>query len=85
MSAQRRSWVKSGGEPPQSILGGAGFVDQLAEVAFGVAAVGVAAVFVFFGDEVEKFFDGAAFRGLFVEFELRGQAAQKFCCFEHDE
>ena len=28
-------------------LGGAGFVDEVAEIAFGVAAVGVAAVFVF--------------------------------------
>jgi hypothetical protein len=34
---------------------------------------------------MEKFFDGAAFRGLFVQFELRSQAAQKFCCFEHDD
>ena len=61
------------------------FVDEVAEVAFGVAAVGVAAVFVFVGDLVHEFVNGAAFRGLFVEFELRSQAAQEFCCFEHDE
>jgi hypothetical protein len=64
-------------------LGGAGFVDEFAEVAFGVAAVGVATVFVFFGDDVEKFFDGAALRGQFVQFKLRSQAAQEFCRFEH--
>ena len=34
---------------------------------------------------MEKFFDGAAFRGWFVQFELRSQAAQEFCRFEHDE
>src|ERR1700722_15057143 len=54
-------------------LGGAGFVDEVAEVAFGVAAVGVAAFFVFSGDFVHSFVDGAAFRGLVVEFELRTQ------------
>jgi len=59
--------------------GGAGFVDEVAEIAFGVAAVGVASVCVFFGDDMKKFFDGAAFRGLFVQFELRSQVAQKFC------
>jgi hypothetical protein len=64
--------------------GGAGFVDEVAEIAFGVAAVGVASVCVFFGDDMKKFFDGAAFRGLFVQFELRSQAAQEFCRFEHD-
>ena len=34
---------------------------------------------------MEIFFDGAAFRGLLVQFELRGQAAQEFSCLEHDE
>jgi hypothetical protein len=62
----------------------AGFVDHGAEVAFGVAGAGVKAYLVLFGDQVQEFFDGAAFRGLFVHFELRGQAAQKFCCC-HDE
>ena len=61
------------------------FVDEDAEVAFGVAAVGVAAVFVFVGDLVHEFVNGAAFRGLFVEFELGGEAAQEFCCVDHDE
>ena len=71
-------------------LGGDGFVcgdfvDEVAEVAFGIAAVGVAALFVFDGDFVEQFVHGAAFRGLFVELELSGEAAQKFCCVDHDE
>jgi hypothetical protein len=80
-----RTWGAACCAPTKAIWsGGAGFVDEFAEVALGVAAAGVTAVFVFFSDEVEKFFDGAAFRGLFVDFELRGQAAQKFCRFEHD-
>src|ERR1700733_463419 len=65
-----RTWGAAVLRPYKAIrwLGGAGFVcvyliDEVAEVAFGVAA----------------------FRGLFVEFELRSQAAQEFCCFEHDE
>ena len=86
-----RTWGAAVLRPYKAIrwLGGAGFVcvyliDEVAEVAFGVAAVGVAAFFVFSGDFVHQFIDGAAFRGLFVEFELRSQAAQEFCCFEHD-
>ena len=87
-----RTWGAAVLRPYKAIrwLGGAGFVcvyliDEVAEVAFGVAAVGVAAFFVFSGDFVHQFVDGAAFHGLFVEFELRSQAAQEFCCFEHDE
>jgi hypothetical protein len=71
-------------------LGGDGFVcgdfvDEVAEVAFGVAAVGVAAVCEFVGDLVHQFVYGAAFRGLFVEFELGSEAAQEFGCVDHDE
>jgi hypothetical protein len=72
------------GEARTWLGGGAGFVDEGAEVAFGVAAAGVLADFVFFLDEAKEFFDGAAFRGGFVEFELRGQAAQEICR-RHDE
>ena len=78
----RGSWVKSGGwaaalqvDRDSRLVCGAGFVDEGAKVAFGVAAAGVEADVVFFGDYVEEFFDGAALRGLFVEFELRSQAA----------
>ncbi len=64
--------------------GGAGFLDEVAEVAFGIAAVGVAAVVELFGDLVEQFVYGATFRGLLVQFELSGEAAQEFCRVEHD-
>jgi hypothetical protein len=84
-----RTWGAAVLRPYEEVrsLGGAGFdlIDEVAEVAFGVAAVGVAAFFVLSGDFVHQFVDGAAFRGWFVEFELRSQAAQEFCCFEHDE
>jgi hypothetical protein len=61
------------------------FVDEVAEVAFGVAAVGVAAIFEFIGDLIHEFVYGAALRGLFVEFQLSGEAAQEFCRVDHDE
>jgi hypothetical protein len=43
-----RTWGAAGCAPTKAIWsGGAGFVDEVAEIAFGVAAVGVAAFFVF--------------------------------------